>query len=115
MIGVIASSSEHAVVAEFFELFKTPWEPFTQGRQYPVVIATTEEIPEVDAQLLMVFGSRRTNVDSAYEITVGQKLRYATLDYDGEKLPTYGETILLSACSAVTCVSTEGGSAGVLL
>ena len=28
MIGVIADSADHAVVREFFELFKTPWEFF---------------------------------------------------------------------------------------
>ena len=50
MIGVIANASEHVVVEEFFQLFKTPWELFQVGRAYDVVFATTPEIPETDAR-----------------------------------------------------------------
>ena len=38
MIGVIADSAEHEVVREFFELFKTPWEFYRQGRRYEVLV-----------------------------------------------------------------------------
>jgi hypothetical protein len=40
MIGVIASSSEHEVVREFFELFKTPWEFWHEGGNYDVLLST---------------------------------------------------------------------------
>ena len=49
MIGVIPNPNETAVVEEFFQLFKTPWEFHRQGRIYDVVVATTDEIPNVDA------------------------------------------------------------------
>jgi hypothetical protein len=55
MIGVIARADQEPVVAEFFELFKTPWEIHRSGRHYAVVIATVEEVPEVDADLLLHF------------------------------------------------------------
>ena len=38
MIGVIATSPDHAVIREFFELFKTPWEFYRHDRSYDVVL-----------------------------------------------------------------------------
>ena len=38
MIGVAASADRIEVVNEFFELFKTPWEPFVPGKRYPIVL-----------------------------------------------------------------------------
>ena len=115
MIGVIANQSERPVAEEFFQLFKTPWEFWQHGRTYDVVIATTEEVPELDTRLLLVFGSRITNIDPRHEVTAGPRVRNAILDFDAGKVPTYGETLILSAISSVTRVSTEHGSAGLLL
>jgi hypothetical protein len=33
MIGIIANPTEHSVVREFFELFKTPWEFYRSDRK----------------------------------------------------------------------------------
>jgi hypothetical protein len=38
MIAVIADPREHVVVREFFELFKTPWEFYSEDRTYDVVL-----------------------------------------------------------------------------
>ena len=38
MIGVIARPAQHAAVREFFELFKTPWELYREGKRYPVIL-----------------------------------------------------------------------------
>ena len=40
------------MVEEFFELFKTPWELYRPGRVYDVVIATADEMPDINAKLL---------------------------------------------------------------
>jgi len=55
VIGVIARADQQQVVEEFFELFKTPWEIHRSGRHYAVVIATVDDVPEVDADLLLHF------------------------------------------------------------
>ena len=39
MIGVVARANQARLVEEFFQLFKTPWEFYTPGRAYDVVIA----------------------------------------------------------------------------
>jgi hypothetical protein len=73
VIGVIARAGQEQVVEEFFELFKTPWEIHRSGRHYAVVIATVDEVPEVDADLLLHFrqGTARS------------------VEYRGTRLPIY--------------------------
>lgn len=65
MIGVLSRADEAEVVEEFFQLFKTPWEPFQAGRTYDVVIATGDDLPEVKARLLVLFGSDNKRDDSS--------------------------------------------------
>ena len=50
-------------VREFFELFKTPWEPAVPGRAYPVVLATGEAAP-TGARLVLQFGGRVLPMDT---------------------------------------------------
>ena len=38
MIGVIARDEQRATVEEFFELFKTPWEPYRERGAYDVLL-----------------------------------------------------------------------------
>ena len=57
MIGVVCSSSQRTAAAEFFELFKTPWEFYTPGRMYSVVISTQGWPTDVRAQLVVLYGS----------------------------------------------------------
>ena len=40
MIGVVATPSELETVREFFELFKTHWEPAEPGQRYQVILST---------------------------------------------------------------------------
>lgn len=90
MIGVICKSDQLGVVEELFELFKTPWELFECGREYDVVIATTDELPEVDAKLLLVYGSGKKNIDARYGVTVHSRTSGGTLTFAEGILPIYG-------------------------
>ena len=40
MIGVLARPTDLESAHEFFELFKTPWEPAVAGQKYRVVLST---------------------------------------------------------------------------
>jgi len=59
MIGVVASEAEHPAVAEFFELFKTPWEFHRPGAHYDVLICSSSLVPENSAGLLLLYGGQR--------------------------------------------------------
>lgn len=65
MMGVIAPASDPRVVSEFFELFKTPWEPFRTDRQYDVIVCVDDEEFDPNAAKLVVhYGSGPLAIDS---------------------------------------------------
>jgi hypothetical protein len=90
MIGVLPREGQAAVVEEFFELFKTPWCWFEEGRAYDVVITTTEQRPaSIDARLLLVFGTRDGD-DARRGLRPTVRDDEAVLDVDGTSLPVFG-------------------------
>jgi hypothetical protein len=68
MIGVFCKTEEVRAAAEFFQLFKTPWEPFEEGHPYDVVLVSGDVVPETNARLLIVFNSGPTSIDEAIEV-----------------------------------------------
>jgi len=72
MIGVICKIDQVAVVEEFFELFKTPWEFYQRGRAYEVVVATADDVPGVDARLLILYGAETKTTDRNAGIRASQ-------------------------------------------
>jgi hypothetical protein len=68
LIGVIAKESESSIVEEFFQLFKTPWEFCREGQSYETVIASAEELPTVDAALIIFYNSSSTQFDVQNEL-----------------------------------------------
>lgn len=93
MIGVCCRENEKDIVREFFELFKTPWQLHEQGRSYEVVIVTTNEIPSVDAKLLVIIGSDTKKGDRQLNITSGLRQRNVFIDCDGVQVPIYGNVL----------------------
>ncbi|HKS35795.1 MAG TPA: hypothetical protein VJW76_01305 [Verrucomicrobiae bacterium] len=112
MIGVVAKPGETAAVEEFFQLFKTPWESYREGCPYDVVITTTGEVPDVDAVLLIVFGSAPASVDAPAGIVPGSKSRGAVSDRRGSRLPIYGELLTFKPAAAVETVLTIESAVG---
>jgi hypothetical protein len=70
MIGVAASSQELELAEEFFQLFKTPWEPVSSGRRYRVALVTPNGGDEVDADLVIVYGSAEIEFDRVRRVPV---------------------------------------------
>lgn len=93
MIGVCCKKNERDIVQEFFELFKTPWRLYEKGQSYDVVLVTADETPEVDANLLIIFGSDAKGWDVEKAITGGSRLRDVFLSYEGMQLPIYGNVL----------------------
>ena len=64
MIGVLSKDNETRAVEEFFQLFKTPWEFWDPCKQYDVVIATREEIPQdINSSALVIYQSSVIELD----------------------------------------------------
>jgi hypothetical protein len=98
MLGVIAKPSEEAVVREFFELFKTPWEFFRSNRPYDVVLCTRDCSFDEPAKLIIFYAGRLTQFDGAHDIRVSDhRSDSCVLLYEGNRIPIYGETVTLSS------------------
>ncbi len=114
MIGVILRSDEAAAAEEFFQLFKTPWELFQPGREYDVVIATNEDIPEVTTRLIVVFGSEVRRDDVCGKITVRTEGNGLRLRHHGLEVPIYRGALVFDASNGwMPCLESDKGTAGI--
>jgi hypothetical protein len=94
MIGVLADSADHAVVREFFELFKTPWEFCRADRKYDVVLCSGGARFDGDAKLVVMYGGSETPFDQEQEVQA--RCAPGSLHiflHQGSRIPIYGNTI----------------------
>ena len=108
MIGVLAKPSEQAVVREFFELFKTPWEFCRKNRCYDVVLCTIDDIPSAyGAHLTIIFAGRELPLDSAEAAAnIAQADAGAILSFGNVSVPIYGKSVLFPNAKAGVLVNT---------
>jgi len=91
VIGIISRVDQRAIVEEFFELFKTPWEHYVPGRSYDVVLSTTDQVPEADARLIISFGASQKPSDRLVGITVFLQAKKGPFKYGDVRVPVYGD------------------------
>jgi hypothetical protein len=94
MIGVVAKGVEPSTVAEFFELFKTPWEFWRPGIQYDVLLCCDGVIPENDARLILLYGSKQQAFEQYRGIQTQSIDGRELVCFDGEQMPIYGRCLL---------------------
>jgi hypothetical protein len=90
MIGVAARGADLETAAEFFELFKTPWEPIVAGRAYPVVLSTVGRPKSCGARVLLLFGSALDQADVPVGMNIDTLDGPLDAEINGERLPLYG-------------------------
>ncbi len=90
MIGVLAKNSETETLAEFFELFKTPWEIYDQNKKYDVLMITLENIDTSNAGLIIIYNSRQTTFDTSEDITISPLDKHVFIRYEESQIPVYG-------------------------
>ena len=93
MIAVAAPAQDHPVVAEFFELFKTPWEFFQNGNSAKVLLCAQNEIPASDAKLVLIYGSEITSFDRAQPGTMKPQGARTFFARGEKKFPVYGPSL----------------------
>ena len=115
MIGVASKPGQAALVEEFFELFKTPWEFYVPGRTYDVVVVTTDEVTDVEAALVIVYGAEPKPFDIRHGICGYARKRNACLAWEATQVPLYAELLTFDRRGGVdACVrSSDGEIAGV--
>jgi hypothetical protein len=96
MIGVIAKDSEICAAQEFFQLFKSPWEPYRPEHSYDFLIVTSEQVPSnLKAGVLLIYNSRRTSVDSEIGIVIQSVHQSDWFEWDASAFPIYGNAAVL--------------------
>jgi hypothetical protein len=98
MIGVLANSSEHAMVREFFELFKTPWKFYQPYQKYDVILCTGDgNFDENSARLVLIYSGRKLPFDTTEKNQIAAYGSDAcTLPYKGFRIPVYGDHVLFA-------------------
>ena len=108
MIGVSVNEDELEVVREFFELFKTPWEPIVSGRRYRVVLSTNDKIDHVSADVVILYGSGE---DLRYhKVAVKPERVVGRLSVEGrhKSFPIYGEVSVFVAGNQQPVLQVQG-------
>ena len=107
MIGVAVHSTEQDVVAEFFELFKTPWEFHRNDGRYDVLVCTRKQIPQSAAKLVLLYSGETMEPDTDAGLSVKPRRGGSTLVYEGRRIPIYGDVATFPG-SQFTPVVEEG-------
>ena len=89
MIGLIATPDELPVAEEFFQLFKTPWEPFVPDHSYEVILSTDELPADGNAKLFLLFSSDPLPADAEAGFTFRRRLRDRIVRLKNQTLPLY--------------------------
>ncbi len=102
MIGVVTSEAEHPAVAEFFELFKTPWEFHRPGAHYDVLLCSNGLVPENSARLLLLYSAQRQAFEECRSMNTRSAPAHNFVAFRGERMPIYGSCLLFeSPCNTV--------------
>jgi hypothetical protein len=103
MIGVIANPSERAVIGEFFELFKTPWEFYSSGRRYDVVLCAADSNFEWNiANVVLVYAGHELPFDAGAKVQIISQARNGCMvSYKGLRIPVYGESVTFAGETSV--------------
>lgn len=113
MIGVSAPKGDHDVVAEFFELFKTPWEFHVPGHTYDVVLVCQEKADAAGAKLVVEYGAGALGTDSHLGVVVQGLGPAPLLTFEGQELPIYkGCSSFPGAVQPFLCEAATGAPVG---
>ena len=95
MIGVIANPSDRAVVCEFFELFKTPWEFYRRDRKYEVVLCDGGgNVDDLASNVVVTYAGAKLPHDAPDSVgAVYQRNNTQPLAYKGIQIPIYGRSV----------------------
>jgi len=95
MIGIIANPTEHSVVREFFELFKTPWEFYRSDRKYEVIVCAADTDFARDAtKVALIYGGQKLAFDSKESIAIASHPENdRVLSHNETRIPIYGNCI----------------------
>jgi len=116
MIGVIADPSEHLVVREFFELFKTPWEFYRRDRQYDVVLCADDGQFDGTTKLFLLYSGKKAHLDDVQKVeTCQQRQSSGVFLYQGKRIPIYGDAVTFTSRGTIILIDEESQNCAAYL
>jgi hypothetical protein len=109
MIGVAINPTDRDAVAEFFELFKTPWEFHRDDGRYDVLICTRAQVPRSAAKLVLLYGVEVTESDTEAGFLVKSQGGGTMLVYEGKRIPIYGSAVTFPGSQFAPVVEENSG------
>ena len=94
MISVCASEADHAVVREFFELFKTPWKFHVAGAHAKILLCASREVPADAASLVIIFSGETIPFDQTASGNGESKTEPGLFQHEDIEMPIYGRRLL---------------------
>jgi hypothetical protein len=117
VIGVLATPDDMAVVREFFELFKTPWEVCQPGRRYDVLLCAADvELPYGVAEMVVVYSGRKVSCDSttdpvSHVASLPRQAKGRIIRYRRTSIPVYGDSVIFPDMEPGMLIDEESGKA----
>jgi hypothetical protein len=93
VIGVAVDAADLAVVREFFELFKTPWEVAVPGHRYPAVLSTIGRFEGFDSPVVFAYGSAHQPLDDEMHVSLDCQ-HSGEVVCGAHRMPIYGRVAL---------------------
>jgi hypothetical protein len=115
MIGVAVHPTEQDVVAEFFELFKTPWEFHRDDSRYDVLICTRSQVPQNAAKLVLLYGAEAMDPDAEAGFSMKSRRGGGMLVYEGTRIPVYGSMATFPGSRFVPVVEESTGESAIFV
>ena len=108
MIGVLSEAGQSQCVAEFFELFKTPWETFKANQSYDVVISTADSVSLPNASLLIISRATGCTLDAELGIATETQSSGGRINCGTDSLPLFSRLLTFRKSSAVALAAAGG-------
>lgn len=115
MITVAARPSDLEVVREFFELFKTPWQPHPGQQPASVLLCNGVQIPETDASVVVVYGAAELAEDRALGLRGAAAGSGWSLQHRSGALPIYGSGRCLEGVGEAMLKDSTGQAGAVVV
>ena len=115
MIGVLANPADEPIIAEFFQLFKTPWEYARKERAYDILICAGVAAEGFRAKLRVIYGGVELAGDGAAGRRVTGLGGGVVLESGRGAMPIYGPCVGLAGAGRqlLAVVGKPGQSAGL--
>jgi hypothetical protein len=101
VIGVSTNDTELETAAEFFELFKIPWERAVPGKRYRVVLSTDGPTVNLNTDLLLAYGSEDRIPDAESVAAVEHTSGPVDVTWGDWTFPIYGRVRLFGTGASV--------------